>query len=472
MNEVEKLFDQAKRHAAEAKALLQQEVPELEKAEELLAEAQNLRKRAETVKSAEKILEEMTAPVRDVPLPVGGPDTSGDNPQAGASSTKEVAAKAIYTMRYGDEDAAAKAVLVDLHGVDFETKRYDQMVAFNKYIRKPQWVPTGVEEKLLKEVILTPAYAKDAVLKGLEVKFIKDTMVEAVDTLGGYIVPVDFQTEVIRRLQGFVVMRGKARQMTTSRDRVEIPKLTGGDDQYTTAVRVTWVDETPTAGTAETNLTWGMEAINVHTVMAETPLSRNVVEDAAVNLVDELTTAFAEAAGIDEDNRFLTGDGVGKPQGLLKGGTTPIAGITEVVSGAAGALTWDGLIDLSYGVASQYRSRCILIMERATVKTIRKFKDGLGQYLWQPDQKVGQPTELLGYVVAEQEAMPSIAANTYPILFGDPMGYRIVDRIGMSVERYLDSATARTNSVIYVMRRRLGGQLTNPERWAVQKVST
>jgi HK97 family phage major capsid protein len=56
-------------------------------------------------------------------------------------------------------------------------------------------------------------------------------------------------------------------------------------------------------------------------------------------------------------------------------------------------------------------------------------------------------------------------------VFGDLTGYTIVDRIGMTVERYLDSATARQNLVYYVMRRRLGGQVTEPWRLAAQLVS-
>jgi HK97 family phage major capsid protein len=259
--------------------------------------------------------------------------------------------------------------------------------------------------------------------------------------------------------------------MGTSRDKVEIPVATGGDGQYTSAVRVTWVDETPTAGASETNLTFGMESVPVHTVMAETPLSRNLIEDAAFNIEGYLTEKFAEASAVDEDNRFLTGDANGKPQGILPDSGNSLS-LTEAVSGAASTLTWDGLLTLVYSIDGQYRANANLIAEKATYLAIRKLKDGEGQYLWQPDNQAGQPTRLLGYPTLEQEAMPSITTNTYPIIFGDLRGYTIVDRIGMSVERYLDSSTARTNTVYYVMRRRLGGQVTEPWRFCVQKCST
>jgi HK97 family phage major capsid protein len=50
--------------------------------------------------------------------------------------------------------------------------------------------------------------------------------------------------------------------------------------------------------------------------------------------------------------------------------------------------------------------------------------------------------------------------------------YTIVDRLGITVERYDDATTASTNSVKYVMRRRLGGQLLEPYRLTTLKIAT
>jgi HK97 family phage major capsid protein len=205
--------------------------------------------------------------------------------------------------------------------------------------------------------------------------------------------------------------------------------------------------------------------------MAETYLSRSLLEDAAVDIVGELATAYAEAQGIDEDNRFITGTGARVPRGILIAGTTPETGVTTVNSGSAAALTADGVIDLQYGIASQYRGRGVFVANRSTAAVIRKFKDGMGQYLWQPSYQEGKPDMLLGRPFLEQEVMPSVAAGTYPLMFGDPTGYRIVERVGMTVERFLGGSEARQDRVLYIMRRRLGGQLTNAERWAVQLVS-
>jgi len=167
--------------------------------------------------------------------------------------------------------------------------------------------------------------------------------------------------------------------MQTSRDSVEIPKMTGGGEQYRDAVRVTWVDETPTAGDAATNLTLGQEKIPIHTVMAETFLSRNLVEDAAFNIVDWLTDSFASAQAIDEDNKFLKNDGNGSPQGILTGDQARASTtIGSVASEDGSALTADGLIALVYDLDAQYRQNASLVMNKETAREIRQLFERFG----------------------------------------------------------------------------------------------
>jgi len=446
------LFAQAK-----AKALAVLEV-EGEERTKLLGEAQALMQRAEEAKSAEAIIAEVSKPVMPAGLPTG--DGEGNAPKP-AAETKAV--NPFYLMQYGNEDAAIKAVLMDLHGSDYEQKRWDQRQGFVRYLR------TGKGES--REFLWTPETIKLALDEGQDVKAMKTVMVEAISDLGGYVVPEDWRAEVISRMAGYTVVRPLARVMQTSRDSVDIPTVTGGDDQYRDAVRVTWVTETPTAGTAATNLTFGQEKLPVHEVMAETFLSRATVEDAAFNIVSWLTDSFASAQGIDEDNKFLKNVGVGSPQGILASDTARFStGINEEVSGNASALTSDGLIGLVYDIAAQYRQNARFVAARATYKAIRKLKTGDGEYLWERNYQAGQPERLLGYPILEQENMPAVTATYYPVLFGDFRGYYIVDRIGMAIERYLDSATARIGQVCFIARRRLGGQCAEPWRFAAQRV--
>ncbi len=469
----QELFAQAKEKLIAAKTLLQADTPDMEQIEKLQSDATALKERAEAMKAVAADLEAIAAPAKPAPLPVG--DNEPPDPNAPKANGKDAAVKAINTLRFGEMDTGIKAVLTELHGPDYEGKRYRQTVAFNRYLKGGERVLTQDQLALLGEVVLTPEYALEAIKSGQDLASIKTVMVEAANDLGGYTVPVDWQASVIQRLQGLVVMRGKATGMQTSRDSVEFPVATGGDAQYTSAIRETFVDETPSSSAADTNLTWGQEKVPVHTAMAIARLSRNWLEDSAVNVASFLAEKFAEAAAINEDNAFLTGDGAGTPQGLLPSSGNALS-LTEAVTTNADNMKWDGLINLIYAPNSQYRARCIFIAEKNTYRDIAKLLDSNGQYLWRDRfgnnvSEGGGPTRLMTYETYEQEAMPTVTAGAYVMLFGDPTGYLIADRVGMTVERYLDSPTAEINQVSFIMRRRFGGQVVEPWKWAVQKVA-
>ena len=81
-----------------------------------------------------------------------------------------------------------------------------------------------------------------------------------------------------------------------------------------------------------------------------------------------------------------------------------------------------------------YRARGSWLMNGGTLAKLRTMKDGQGNYLWQPSYQAGQPEMILGRPVVEAVDMPDVAANAYPIVFGDfATAYRIVDRLALSV---------------------------------------
>lgn len=466
-----------------------------------LAEAKAKREEAETVKAQ---LDEWRAiatlsdaagtmdPQRP-PLPGTNNGTSNGTEKNGAGSTQVVQViegrqepeespviKAAYINRLGSSEEEITAILKAMHGSDFKGKFWTQKAAFNKYLRQGEVGLTGDDRALLRQIIMTPGAVKTALEQGVEgADTLKTTLVEAADSLGGYTVPVDIQSRIITRMAGTTIVRQRARKITTSRDRVEMPRMmdNGGDttDRYTSPVRVRWVDETPASLEAQ-NITFGMVGIPVHTAMVEAFLSRNLLEDSAFNLEDYLTEQFGEASAIDEDDQFLFGNGVGKPLGILPNHQNTL-GIPEAVSGLTTDpfFKWDNLIAVPYAIPRQYRQNSVWMSNRHTVLKARTLKDDNGNYLWTPYMyqggETGEPAKLLGTEFVEQEGFSDVANGAYPILYGDLSAYQIVDRVGMTVERYVDSFTARQNLVCFVMRRRVGGQLLEPWRLVAVKVA-
>lgn len=193
-------------------------------------------------------------------------------------------------------------------------------------------------------------------------------------------------------------------------------------------------------------------------------------------LVNSMVEAFAEG----EENAILNGDGTNKPTGLLSG--TPVAtddgarafGVLQFVATGVAA-DWaatdpsDTFIDVIYKLKKGYRRNARWLMNKKTAGEIMKFKDGNGNYLWQPSALLGQPDRFIGYPVAESEEMPDKAANAFPVAFGDfSAGYILADLVGFRLTR--DEITT-VGYVKWYGRRRLGGNIKKDEGVKLIKIA-
>jgi len=401
-------------------------------------------------------------------------------------TANEIAVKSWYMSRYGDGATAMDQVMTELYGQDHRKFAWAKSADFIRYIRTGQADP-----RLHRALVYTPSQVEDFLKLGMSVAELKATQVESQDTLGGFLVPEDFRDRVIERVAGLTAMRALAETMTTTSDRITMPVATGGDDQYTGAVRMTKVDEQPTGNEAATNATWGQVTLPIHTIMGHVAVSKNLLEDTrgALSVQPYLERQFASARSIFDDIQFLTGNGVGGPQGILKDATTggpytyAYGTVQTQNTGSATALTGDGFRNMPYQIASQYRNAgAKWLMARGSVRVMKTLKDGQGNYLWADrNQQLqnGQPPKLEGYDISESETLASptstnvttYTANVYPVIFITKGAYLIIDKPGMDVTRYDDSTTAKSNQIVLVMRYRMGGQVILPWGVAVMKVS-
>jgi len=411
-------------------------------------------------------------------------DAPADAPRETAN---DIATKSWYARQYGDSGTAMDQVMTELYGSDHRKFAWAKSADFVQYVR------TGrADPQFHRSLVYSPTQVESFLQLGMSVKELKATQVESQDVLGGYLIPEDFRDRMIQRMVGLVAMRQMAETMTTTSDRVTIPVTTGGDDQYSGAVRWTKVDESPLGTEAATNATYGSITIPVHTVMGHVAVSKNLLEDAqgALSVMPYLERQFADSLAIFEDYQFLVGNGVGGPQGVLKDNTTggpntfAYGSIATQVSGNATALTGDAFRQMPYQIPSQYRNAgAKWVMARGTLRVSKTLKTGVGDYLWADrNQQLqnGQPATLEGYSITETETLASptstsvttYTANVYPVLLVTKGSYLIIDKVGMDVTRYDDATTAKSNSVVLVARRRLGGQVILPWGIAVMKVST
>ncbi len=373
--------------------------------------------------------------------------------------------EAAYVMRFGDESVARKAILSDAIGPDYRQKVWDHNAMFASYLRHGDGVLTNEERKALRTVVFPFEYIEEKVKLGYSVAEIKATMIEAQGQLGGYALPPNMLGKISARLPGLTAIRGGGATVIdlVAGNGIDIPQYAGGDNRYVGNLRGQWGSETQAPGVQNAKL--AMVTVNADVYTYKVPMSQSLVEDAQ-NLVSLVERDITDTLAIDEDGAFLTGDGAGKPRGILPGGVNPDS-LTEVKSGSATTLTPDGVKALKRGIATQYRGRGRWLGNSNTFKVVETLKDGMGRYLF---EDLSDTDELLNRPVNESEAMPDVAAAAYPLIFGDVSGYDIVQKIGMTVQRFQDSNTG-PNVVEFHVRRRIGGRVERPWLFAVQPVA-
>ena len=287
---------------------------------------------------------------------------------------------------------------------------------------------------------------------------------------GGYLVPRDTSGRIIKKAQDYSPMRRYASVQSISGDALE-----GLNDNG--VISTGWVGETASrTATATTQL--GMWKVPAHEIYANPQATQRMLDDAEINVEAWISGKLAEAFGQAEASAFISGDGVGKPRGILSRtfATTTDASrawgtVQKVASGASGAFVAtpnaaDCLISLMTALHPKYWAGAIFAMNRYTLGEVMKLKDDTGAYIWQPNFQLGAAGTILGQKVdASFDHLPSLGAASKSIVFGDfSNAYQIVDKKGITILR--DPLTNKPYVGFYTTRR-VGGDVINSEAYKV-----
>lgn len=347
------------------------------------------------------------------------------------------------------DDATYSAMEQDLNDLSNEIRRMERRDAMEAELNKPVGKPltqipesSGMTEA--KSGRASNVYKEDfgRHLRGKAP--IHNVLSESVDADGGYLVPEEFENQIIVGLDEANVIRSLAKVITTHHDR-KIPIAVG----HSTA---TWTAEN--AAFTESNPTFGQKQIDAFKLTDLIRVSVELLQDAAFPLEQYIANEFARAFGIAEEQAFCVGTGVNQPTGIF----TASGGAVGVTSASATAITVDEIISLVYALKSPYRRNAKFLMNDATVSLLRKLKDNNGAYLWQPSVQAGQPDKLLGYDLYTSPYVPTVEAGAFAIAFGDFQNYWIGDRAGRTVQR-LNELYATNGQVGYVATERVDGKV-------------
>lgn len=352
---------------------------------------------------------------------------------------------ATYTKLEADIDALTN----EIHRLERQEQREAEM---NKPINTPLTSkPSGNMAHDKKTGRASDAY-KEGMLTALRTNFrqISNHLQEGVDADGGYLVPEEYDSRLIKVLEGENIMRKLGHKITTSGDhKINIAS---------TEPAAAWIEE---GGALQfSDAKFNQVLLDAHKLHVAIKVTEELLYDSAFQLENYIIEEFGKALSNAEEEAFLNGTGVGQPLGLFAatGGGTAYKTVTK--------LNADEIINLVYALKRPYRKNAAFIMNDKTIAAIRTFKDNNGAYMWQPSYQSDEPDKLLGYPVYTSPFAPEDA-----ISFGDYSYYNIGDR-GTRSFKQLTELFAGNGMIGFVAKERVDGKLILPEAVQILKFSS
>lgn len=241
-------------------------------------------------------------------------------------------------------------------------------------------------------------------------------MSQGTDTAGGYIVPEEAITQVIEKLKAQVVAYDLgARDMACNGVPVTIPKLSTAATGY-------WVSENATITSSDL----GFEQINMtpKTVAGRVILSNLLLETSQPAADQIIEQDLAQQLGLAVDLGVLNGSsggGAGEPVGIIQ--TSGVGSFSTSMDGSTAPTVselMDAMDDLS--TANALRGKLGWAMHPLALSKCRQIlEDGGGTYIpVAPVNTTSSFTDsLFGYPVRTSTQLPTVAANSASIIFGN-----------------------------------------------------
>jgi HK97 family phage major capsid protein len=270
----------------------------------------------------------------------------------------------------------------------------------------------------------------------------KDAMRSSSNEDGGFFITPEVEAGILHLAAQEGSMRSIADVRNTIRNSVVINVRING----AAAGHVGETEERSTTSTPQ----YAQVEIPVHTQYAQPEITTEALEDADEDLVAEIMAAIAEALGTQDEEDFITGDGVKKPRGLLAYDEKLCSKQSDLVwgkmgyvkTGKSGALAdtlkQNVFIDAKKLLHVRYRTNSRMVINNNTAAELEKLTDTTGRPLWVDSVKDGQPARFIGIPVEINDYMPDIGnSGGLPFaLLGDfKKGYAIRDRKGMTITR-------------------------------------
>jgi HK97 family phage major capsid protein len=286
------------------------------------------------------------------------------------------------------------------------------------------------------------------------------------DASAGFLADREYIARILEKLPTSAVLYPRCSRIPTQAKGVDVPRSTYvADNRYTSAVRVSWTAEQPAPdpafpafGHKAADPVFEQVPLNVGTVMSYIDMSENFFEDAQVGGMVYVNGKLTQGYELDREFQILFGAGTsGTPQGIITLAQSAEAiNLFRAASGTANDFGPEDVFALEDSLPAQYEGGASFIGAKTTRSKIRQFTQANNQIFY---QTLG--TVLDRYLVCDFMPLANDATNKIPLLYGNLVGYTIVERTGNAI-RMNPYIRSTANTVRVESRGRYTGKMVEP----------
>ncbi|MFJ8146562.1 phage major capsid protein [Streptomyces sp. NPDC096048] len=254
---------------------------------------------------------------------------------------------------------------------------------------------------------------------------------------GGFLIPETLRSEMLKVALEQSVVRPKARVIPMETLRVPFPAIdsTSNVGSVYGGITTYWTEEGGRLQGSKPK--FGRIVLDAKKLTAYTEIPSELLTDSLISLTSFVDEAFPEAMAFAEDQAFLTGDGVGKPLGVLNG-----AAAISVTRTTSSQIKFEDVINMYSRMLPQSISRAVWLVGQDAWGQLAQLAmtrgtDGIASpAMWMTGGQAidAPPLTLMGLPVIRSEKVPSLgqAGDLSLVDFGF---YLVGDRQAMQAKQ-------------------------------------
>lgn len=357
------------------------------------------------------------------------------------------------------EDAAAYDKMVaDIDALGKQIERMEKKEAMDNYLSAPASVPilnnpnAGINDYISPS---RPGLAgKDyhrhflnAFRQGFKPQ-VMGYLNTGADQDGGYLLPEEFDKELVLKLKEDNILRSISKVITTaSTHKINI---------VANEPAASWIAEGE-----EINLNspkFAQKSLSAYKLAVGSKISNELLADSFFDIEQALLEIYSRSVAAAETETFINGDGQGKPKGLLK---QMAESASSFITSKTSEITADDALALYYTLERPYRQSAVWLASDSAVANLRRLRDANQAFLWSNSLVEGEQPSFLGKPIYACPALPAVSSGEVPLIFGDFKNYFVIGDRGQRTFRPLRELFALNDQTAFLMIQRCDCVITD-----------